>query len=147
MYRPYSNTGADLRPFRDVESQIRDLTQDFATSFNTGNYDQAASMFALDGVFMAPLYEGAYGQKTVERLLRQLGETGYSDLRMETTRVDHSGDMVMELGRFSLTLHKADGTALPERGKYVKVWKRLGAWLIMADCWSKTSLALGDRAA
>jgi ketosteroid isomerase-like protein len=147
MYRPYSNTGADLRPFRDVESQIRDLTQDFATSFNTGNYDQAASMFAVDGVFMAPLYEGAYGQKTVERLLRQLGETGYSDLRMETTRVDHSGDMVMELGRFSLTLHKADGTALPERGKYVKVWKRLGAWLIMADCWSKTSLALGDRAA
>ena len=147
MYRPYSNTGADLRPFRDVESQIRDLTQDFATSFNTGNYDQAASMFALDGVFMAPLYEGAYGQKTVERLLRQLGEAGYSDLRMETTRVDHSGDMVMELGRFSLTLHKADGTALPERGKYVKVWKRLGAWLIMADCWSKTSLALGDRAA
>ena len=147
MYRPYSNTGADLRPFRDVESQIRDLTQDFATSFNTGNYDQAASMFAVDGVFMAPLYEGAYGQKTVERLLRQLGESGYSDLRMETTRVDHSGDMAMELGRFSLTLHKADGTALPERGKYVKVWKRLGAWLIMADCWSKTSLALGDRAA
>jgi ketosteroid isomerase-like protein len=147
MYRPYSNTGADLRPFRDVESQLRDLTQDFATSFNTGNYDQAASMFAVDGVFMAPLYEGAYGQKTVERLLRQLGEAGYSDLRVETTRVDHSGDMAMELGRFSLTLHKADGTALPERGKYVKVWKRLGAWLIMADCWSKTSQAQGDRAA
>jgi ketosteroid isomerase-like protein len=147
MYRPYSNTGADLRSFRDVESQLRDLTQDFATSFNTGNYDQAASLFAADGVLMAPLYEGAYGQKTVERLLRQLGEAGYSDLRMETTRVDHSGDMAMELGRFSLTLHKADGTVVPERGKYVKVWKRLGAWLIMAECWSKTSLALGDRAA
>ncbi len=147
MYRPYNNSQAGLRPFRDVESQLRDLTQDFATSFNTGNYDQAASMFAVDGVLMAPLYEGAYGQKTVERLLRQLGEAGYRDMRMETTRIDHSGDMAMELGRFSVTLHKADGTAVAERGKYVRVWKRLGAWLIMADCWSRTSQAIGDRVA
>ena len=147
MYRPYSGSQADMRPFRDVESLLRDLTQDFSTSFNIGNYDQAASMFAADGVLMAPVYEGAYGQKTVERLLRQLGDAGYRDLRMETTRVDHSGDMAMELGRFSITLHKADGTSLTERGKYVKVWKRLGAWLIMADCWSKTSQAIGDRVA
>ena len=136
-----------MRPFRDVESLLRDLSQDFATSFNIGNYDQAASMFSADGVFMAPVYESAYGQKTVERLLRQLGDAGYRDLRIETTRVDHSGDMAMELGRFSLTLHKADGTAVIERGKYVKVWKRLGAWLIMADCWSKTSQAAEDRVA
>lgn len=147
MYRPYSSSHSDMRPFRDVESQLRDLTQDFATSFNIGNYDQAASMFAADGVLMAPLYEGAYGQKPVERLLRQLGEAGYSELRLETTRIDHSGDMAMELGRFSLTLHKADGTSVPERGKYVKVWKRLGAWLIMADCWSRTAVAIEDRAA
>lgn len=147
MYRPYSNTQAGMRPFRDVESLLRDLTQDFATSFNIGNYDQAASMFAADGVFMAPVYESAYGQKTVERLLRQLGDAGYRDLRIETTRIDYSGDMAMELGRFSLTLHKADGTAVVERGKYVKVWKRLGAWLIMADCWSRTTQAIEDRVA
>jgi hypothetical protein len=70
MYRPYPSSAADARPFRDVESQLRDLTQDFATSFNTGNYDQAASLFTSDGVLMAPLHEGAYGQMLVERLLR-----------------------------------------------------------------------------
>ena len=43
-----------LSSFRDVESQLRDLTQDFATSFNTGNYDQAAGLFASDGELMAP---------------------------------------------------------------------------------------------
>jgi ketosteroid isomerase-like protein len=139
MYRPYSGSLADSRPFRDVESQIRDLTQDFAMSFNTGNYDQAASLFAADGVLMPPLSEAAYGQKQVERLLRQLGDGGYSDLRLETTRIDHSGDMAMELGRFSLVIRKSDGTLVPERGKYVKVWRRLGAWLVMADCWSRTA--------
>ena len=41
MYRPYSGSPADSRPSQDVESQLRGLSQDFATSFNTGNYDQA----------------------------------------------------------------------------------------------------------
>jgi len=147
MYRPYTSSLADSRPFRDVESHLRGLTQDLSTSFNTGNYDQAASLFASDGVLMAPQHEGVFGQKQVERLLRQLGEAGYSDLRMETMRVDHSGDMAMEIGRFSVSVHSGDGRVSEERGKYVKVWRRLGAWLIMADCWSRTSVAVNDRAA
>jgi ketosteroid isomerase-like protein len=147
MYRPYSGPQADSHPFRDVESQLRDQTQDFATSFNTGNYDLAARQFANDGALMTPQYEGAYGQKPVERLLRQLGEDGVGDLRMETLRVDHSGDMAMELGRFSLAVRKADGTMIPERGKYVRVWRRLGVWLLIADCWNWTSQAASDRAA
>ncbi|HUA16041.1 MAG TPA: nuclear transport factor 2 family protein [Verrucomicrobiae bacterium] len=147
MYRPYSSSRADARPPQDVESQIRDLSQDFATSFNTGNYDQAARVFANDGVLMASCMDAAYGQKAVERLLRQLGEVGYGDLRLETTRIDHSGDMAMELGRFTAIVRRADGTSFPESGKYVKVWKRLGAWLLMADCWSRNVAAANDRAA
>jgi ketosteroid isomerase-like protein len=96
---------------------------------------------------MAPLYEGAYGQRAIEQLLRQMGEAGYRNLRMETTRVDHSADMAMELGRFSVLVPKADGVVAVQRGKYVKVWRRLGAWLIVADCRSWTSEAVNDRAA
>lgn len=147
MYRPNSSAQTDFRPFVDVQSQLRDLTQDFATSFNTGNYDHAANFFATDGVLMAPHDEGAYGQKSIERLLRQMGEAGYSDLRLETTRVDHSGDMAMELGRFSVVVRKLDGIPITERGKYVKVWRRLGAWLVLADCWSRTAAAANERAA
>jgi uncharacterized protein (TIGR02246 family) len=137
MYRPYSSSLADSRPFMDVESQIRGLSQDYVTSFNTGNYDQVAGLFAGDGVFMAPRHDAANGQKAVERLLREFGETGYSDLRVETTRVDSSGDMAMEVGRYSVTIRLPNGTLMSERGKYVKVWRRLGAWLILADCWSR----------
>jgi len=147
MYRSYSSSRTDARPFRDVESQLRDLTQDFAISFNTGNYDQAAALFAGDGVLMVPRQEAAYGQKAVEHVLRRLGEAGHSDLRLETMRVDHSGDMAMELGRFTVAVRQADGTLIPERGKYVKVWKRLGAWLVMADSWSGAAQAASERAA
>ena len=147
MYRPYPSSSPDARPLYDVESQIRNLTQDFATSFNTGNYDQAAGMFATDGVLMVPLHETASGQKAVERLLRQLGHKQYSSLRLETMRVERSGELAMEIGRFSASSTFPDGTVMPERGKYVRVWRRLGAWLVIADCWSRTLEAASDRAA
>jgi ketosteroid isomerase-like protein len=138
MYRPYMSTEAESRPFRDVESQIRGLSQDFAMSFNTGNYDQAAALFAGDGVCMAPHHEPAHGQKAVERLLRQLGEAGYENLRLETTRVENSGEMAMEVGRYSLTIRHANGKRMTDRGKYVKVWRRLGVWLVVADSWNSS---------
>ena len=136
MYRPYSSSLADTRPFLDVQSLIRNLAQDFVTSFNTGNYDQAAALFAHDGVFMAPNHEPAYGPKSVEHLLRQVAEAGYEELRLETVRVETSGDMAMEIGRYTVAIRQPDGTILADRGKYVKAWRRLGAWLIVADCWN-----------
>ena len=136
MYRPYPSSLADARPFLDVQSLIRNLAQDFVTSFNTGNYDQVAALFAQDGAFMAPHHDPAYGPKAVERLLRQIGEAGYEDLRLETVRVESSGDLAMEIGRYTVAIRQPDGTILADRGKYVKAWRRLGVWLIVADCWS-----------
>jgi len=136
MYRPYADSLADSGPYADVESIIRGQTQDFATSFNTGNYDQVARLFAPDGVFMAPHQEPALGPKPVERALQRFGELGYQNLRLETMRVDSSGDMAMEIGRYTVVVAQANGSTVLDRGKYVKVWRRLGAWLIVADCWS-----------
>jgi uncharacterized protein (TIGR02246 family) len=136
MYRPYSSSVADSRPFMDVQSLIRNLAQDFVISFNTGNYDQAAALFAQDGAFMAPHHDAAFGPKAVERLLREFAESGYEDLRLETTRVDASGDLAMEIGRYTVAIRQPDGTIQADRGKYLKCWRRLGAWLIVGDCWS-----------
>lgn len=143
MYRPYTSSLADSRPFLDVQSLIRNLSQDFVTSFNTGNYDQAASLFAHDGAFMAPHHDPAYGPKAVERLLRQFGDSGYEDLRLETLRVEDSGEMALEIGRYSVAIRQPDGTIIADRGKYVKAWRRLGAWLMVADCWSTNLPVLG----
>src|ERR1700681_3282563 len=136
MYRPYSSSVAESRPFLDVPSLLRNLGQDFVTAFNTGNYDQASALFAQDGAFMAPHCETAYGPKAVERLLHQLADAGYEDLRLETTRVEPSGDLAMEIGRYTVAIRQSDGTILADRGKYLKAWRRLGAWLMVADCWS-----------
>ncbi len=136
MYRPYSSSLADSRPFLDAQSLIQNLVQDFVTNFNIRNYDQVAMLFAQDGVLMVPHHDPAYGPKNVERLLRQVGDSGYEDLRLETVRVECSGDLAMEVGGYTVGIHQPDGTVRAERGKYLKVWRRLGVWLIVADCWS-----------
>jgi hypothetical protein len=55
--------------------------------------------------------------------------------------------MAMELGRYTVLARQPDGTELPEHGKYVRVWRRLGAWLLVADCWSRTGAKANDLAA
>jgi len=135
MYRALSLGVSGSSAFNEMESTIRAMTQDFCTAFNTGNYDQAAALFTSDACFMPPHEESFEGTKAIERALREFGYSGYESLRFETTRVDGSGDMAVEIGRYALTVRK--GTAiLADRGKYLRGWRRLGAWRIIADCWS-----------
>jgi uncharacterized protein (TIGR02246 family) len=136
MYRKFASSVPSPTQFLDVESTIRGLTQDFPTAFNTGNYDQAAVLFASDGLFMAPHREAAQGPKAIEQMLREFGELGYEDLRLETTRVDYSGDMAAEVGRYTVAVRLANGTTIADRGKFLHAWRRVGAWLMIAACWS-----------
>ncbi len=134
MFRPSSVSTASS--FRDVESMIRSLTQDFSTAFNTGNYDQGAALFSPEGIYMAPHREPVQGPRAIERLLQEYGASGYEDLRLETTRVEHSADMAIEVGRYTLAHRQPNGTTIVDRGKYVHTWRRLGAWLMTVDSWS-----------
>jgi uncharacterized protein (TIGR02246 family) len=136
MYRPYASPLEGSGTTADVEATIRGLRQDFRTAFNTGNYDQAAALFAADGVFMSPNHEPATGPMAIERKLRGFGDEGYQDLKVETIRVDHSGDMAMEIGRYMVAIVKENGQSVTDQGKYLVVWRRLGAWRVAADCWS-----------
>jgi uncharacterized protein (TIGR02246 family) len=136
MHRPLSSSAPSVNSWLDVQSAIRGLTQDFATAFNTGNYDQAAALFTSDGFLMPPQREAVQGQKPIELMLRRLGETGYQNLRLETIRVEESADMAVEIGRYTAALQQANGTTVVERGKFVQTWRRLGIWRMAANCWN-----------
>lgn len=124
-------------PGADVESTIRGLTQDFCTAFNTGNYDQAAALFATDGVLMLVHCEWAQGPKGIERMLGRYIEAGYQNLRFETTRVDQSGDMAIEMGRYTVSIQTGNAT-ISDAGKFLRAWRRLGVWRIVGDSWSSS---------
>ncbi len=144
MYRQQfpSPPRMEPRPSTDVESSIRDLTKDLVMAFNTGNFDQAAALFAQDGVLKAPNQESVYGPKAIEGALRKLSEAGQDDLRAETIRVEASGEMAMEVGRYQVTIRQQNGTVVADRGSYLRVWRRMGVWRIVAD-FGSTQLPAG----
>jgi uncharacterized protein (TIGR02246 family) len=143
MYRPLSNN-SNVRPLLDVETTIRGLTQDFCTSFNTGNYDQAAGLFSSDATFMVSHREPAQGNKAIERTFRQFGDAGYENLRQETTRVDFSGDMAIEIGRYTVSIHSQKQGPVIDRGNFFRAWRRVGSWFIAAESWN-SQLSVADH--
>ena len=136
MYRSSSGSTANVNSWLDVQSAVRELTQDYVTAFNTGNYDHASALFAADGFLMPPQRDAVQGPKAIELMLRELGEAGYQNLRLETTRVEQSGDMAVEIGRYTVGIRQTNGTTIADRGKFVQAWRRLGIWLMTANCWS-----------
>jgi uncharacterized protein (TIGR02246 family) len=144
MYRPPSSSVAGTNPRLDVESTIRGFTQDFCTAFNTGNYDQVGALFASDGECLLAHREPSQGPKAIERVLREYGESGYQNLRFETARVDYSGDMAVEIGRYTLSI-KQGNTTIADAGRFLRAWRRLGAWRIIGDCWSSQVPVAGQK--
>jgi len=142
MYRPSSGGSASVNSWLDVQSAVRELTQDYVTAFNTGNYDHASALFAADGFLMPPQRDAVQGPKAIELMLRKLGEAGYQNLRLETIRVEQSGDIAIEIGRYTAAIQQANGTTIADRGKFVQVWRRLGIWLMTANCWNSDLPAL-----
>jgi ketosteroid isomerase-like protein len=136
MYRPFANSVPKSTLFLDVETIVRGLTQDLCTAFNTGNYDQVGVLFAANGQFLSPHHEAAEGPRAVEKVFRTYGDAGYQDLRLETRRVDSSGDTAIETGTFTVGVPQSNGTTSIERGKYLHAWRRVGVWLLVADCWN-----------
>jgi uncharacterized protein (TIGR02246 family) len=142
MYRPPSISDPGPNSLLDVDSTIRGLTQDFCMAFNTGNYDQAAAIFAADGVLMLSHRESAQGPKGIERVLRQYVESGYHNVRLETLRVEYSGDTAFEMGRYAVSTERGDSA---DTGKFLRAWRRLGAWRIVGDSWSTNLPVVGQE--
>jgi ketosteroid isomerase-like protein len=138
MYRPFSASFSASSTFPDVESTIRGLTQDFCMAFNTGNHDQVGALFAGDGLLITSRHDPAQGPRAVERTLREYGDSGYQDLRLETQGVNHSGDMAIEIGRYVISMRQDDGKTVTEAGNFMHAWRRMGAWRMVAVCWSSS---------
>jgi uncharacterized protein (TIGR02246 family) len=145
-YMPYGSPVPGIGSGADVASCVREANQDFCTAFNTGNYDHCAAVFMADGCFMPPNEQTAQGRKAIEHVLQKFADLGYQDLRLETTRIDHGGDMAVEIGRYTVCIRQPNGTTVVDRGKYLNAWRRVGAWLKVADCWSSDLPAVVNEA-
>ncbi len=112
----------------DVQSAVRGLTQDFATAFNTGNYDQAAALFTADGFLMPPQHEAVQGQKADR--VDAARDSEKPDTRTFAWKPFAWTSPAIWRSKLAATRwrsEQANGTTIADRGKFVQVWRRLGS--------------------
>ena len=59
----------------------------------------------------------------------------YSDVKFNDTSIDVAGDYAIETPNSEMTVTPKGGKAMPDKGKYLTVWKKQadGSWKIYRD--------------
>ena len=83
---------------------------------------------------MAPFAEPFVGHAAIQAFLEDGFARGIARLGLETVTLEVLGDTAWEEGLF--TILAGDGTTL-DHGKYIVIWKKVGArWLMARDIMS-----------
>lgn len=121
-------------PQQSAEATIRKLRQEFVAAVNARDPEKTLLLWADNGVALAENIK-MVEMPALREALKQIILSGRrTDLVMETTRIEHSGDLAYELGRYSFVIAQPDGSRKQERGKYLDVWKKQpgGEWRLVA---------------
>ena len=121
-----------------VEALISKIGQEWAQHWNAGDLEGLIQAFAADAVYMPPHHAAIHGRDAIREYLKTPLKHGVNDLTYEVTFIKHSGELAYDVGRYSMSLPRAEGGRRQDRGKYLTVWRRQpdGQWKIAADTFS-----------
>jgi uncharacterized protein (TIGR02246 family) len=120
-----------------VESAIRSLQETAASAARSGNVEEVLALYADDVVVMAPNLPPLRGKAAARQFWNGFLAAGRNDMRIVTEDVMANGDLIVERGRYEMTIPAKDN------GKYVAVWRnRGGKWLMVTDIFNSNVAAL-----
>ena len=116
-------------------SAVMEATTQYGGAIVAGNFDKIRSLMDADMVLMpteAPLDKGVdAAMQTME---------GFPGLEgtINPEQVEGSGNLAYVRGNYDLTFIVNDSTQIPDKGKYIEVWKKQddGSWKVVVDIWN-----------
>ncbi len=103
------------------EEKVKRLTDAFLNAYNAGDAARAASFYAENAVYMPSHHPAVVGRTEIEsfhgRMMAQLAPK-FSLTREETIE---SGRLIVQRGRYTVSLKQGDGGVTEDAGKYVIV--------------------------
>lgn len=125
----------------DVAAAIEAANEAYVNAYNAGDAAGVAAVYAEDATVMPPNAEPAVSRDAIEATM-QAGldaAPGFS-LALETTSLEVTGDVAVELGRYVVT-DPEGGHA--DHGSFIAYWKRVdGGWKMAADIWNSSMPAM-----
>jgi uncharacterized protein (TIGR02246 family) len=104
-----------------------------------------AQFYADDGVVMPPNQPLAAGREAIQKFWQSTVAIPEMTLTFQPDRIEFSraGDIAVDRGTYRFS-GKPGGQAVEETGKYLVIWKKVGAdWKVAADMYSSDKPAAG----
>lgn len=128
-----------------VEQSIRRTRQEFVLAVNARDLERALVCFSEGAQIFVHNREVLEGEKARESARRLLSSERLVRFSAETTRIEHSGNLAYEVGRYVFVFRQPDGSTMEDRGRYLDVWKKQGRsdWRIVLHAPSSDPPAAG----
>lgn len=119
------------------EAAVRRLTQEWILACNTRQLEELIELYAADALVLRSNLPPIRGAAAVREFFFASLEAGLGEVALDPMRVEVSGDLAHEVGRYSALVPGTVGKRREERGKYLWVFGRQasGDWKLLAECW------------
>ncbi len=125
-------------PMSRGEAAVRRLTQEWVLACNTRQLDELIELYAADALVLRSNLPPIRGAMAVREFFFATLEAGLGEVALDPMRVEVSGDLAHEVGRYSALVPGTAGKRREERGKYLWVFAKQssGDWKLISECWS-----------
>ena len=125
-------------PMSRSEAAVRRLTQEWILACNTRQLDELIDLYAADALVLRSNLPPIRGAMAVREFFFASLEAGLGEVALDPMRVEVSGDLAHEVGRYSALVPGTTGKRREERGKYLWVFAKQssGDWKLVSECWS-----------
>jgi ketosteroid isomerase-like protein len=124
-------------PMSRGEAAVRRLTQEWVLACNTRQLDELIELYATDALVLRSNLPPIRGAMAVREFFFASLEAGLGEVALDPLRVEVSGDLAHEVGRYSALVPGTTGKRREERGKYLWVFAKQssGDWKLISECW------------
>jgi uncharacterized protein (TIGR02246 family) len=125
-------------PMSRSEAAVRRLTQEWVLACNTRQLDELIELYSPDAVVLRSNLPPIRGTMALREFFYSSLEAGLGEVAVDPLRVDVTGDLAHEVGRYSALVPGTAGKRREERGKYLWVFAKQtsGDWKLVSECWS-----------
>ncbi len=128
---------SDTDSSENVKQIIEEKNAQLEAWYKAGMIDSAATHFADNTIQMPPHQPALVGIEQYKESWKQSVQFGQWEFDLQTQEVKQSGDLAVELGKYTLTFTPNEDSPIPainDKGNYVVLWEKInGDWKIVWD--------------
>lgn len=121
-----------------TQNDVDTIDQAYGKAVANRDPGAIAALYSADAYLLPPNAPLAQGRPAIEAVVQSYLDAGAQSLELSTVTLEEQGDLVVEVGRYTLGVQTPDGDSVTDVGKYLQVFKRQadGSLLIAFDAFN-----------